>query len=110
MIRSLHYAGQAAALRTSLEFGRSVEAEMRERCDQWLDFWHRSVSSQFLDSYLEVARQSPYLPSNRSQVAELLDFFRLEKALYELSYEMNSRPTWVDIPARGILSILGSDA
>jgi maltose alpha-D-glucosyltransferase / alpha-amylase len=110
MIRSLHYAGQAAAMRTSLEFGRSVEAEMRERCDQWLDFWHRSVSSQFLDSYLEVARQSPYLPSNRSQVAELLDFFRLEKALYELSYEMNSRPTWVDIPARGILSILGSDA
>jgi maltose alpha-D-glucosyltransferase/alpha-amylase len=42
-------------------------------------------------------------------VAQLLDFFRLEKAMYELSYEVNSRPTWVDIPARGILDILGSE-
>ena len=109
MIRSLHYAGQAAALRISLEFGRAVEAEMRERCDLWLEFWHRSVTSRFLDAYLDVASRSAYLPSSRGQVAELLDFFRLEKALYELSYEMNSRPTWVDIPARGILSILGSD-
>ena len=109
MIRSLHYAGQAASLRISLEFGKAVEAGMRERYEEWLAFWHRGVSDQFLESYLEVASRSPYLPSSRSEVAELLDFFRLEKALYELSYEVNSRPTWVDIPARGILHILGSE-
>jgi maltose alpha-D-glucosyltransferase/alpha-amylase len=42
-------------------------------------------------------------------MAQLLDFFRLEKAVYELSYEVNTRPSWVDIPAKGILDILGSE-
>jgi predicted trehalose synthase len=35
-----------------------------------------------------------------------LDFFLLEKAIFELGYEANSRPRWIDIPARGILEIL----
>jgi maltose alpha-D-glucosyltransferase/alpha-amylase len=38
----------------------------------------------------------------------MLDFFLLEKAVYELSYEANTRPGWVDIPARGILDILAT--
>ena len=109
MIRSLHYAGQAAALRVNLEFGTSVETDLRQQYDDWLAFWHRWVSGRFLDAYLEVASRSPYLPSNRADLAQLLDFFRLEKAMYELSYEVNSRPTWVDIPARGILDILESE-
>jgi maltose alpha-D-glucosyltransferase/alpha-amylase len=109
MIRSLHYAGQAAALRVDLEFGTSVESSLRQRYDDWLAFWHRCVSGRFLDAYLDVAAAGPYLPSSRAEVAQLLDFFRLEKAMYELSYEVNSRPAWVDIPARGILDILGSE-
>jgi maltose alpha-D-glucosyltransferase / alpha-amylase len=108
MIRSLHYAGQAAALRVNLEFGSSVETGLGKRYEEWIAFWHRWVSGRFLDSYLEVAGRSPYLPSDRADVGELLDFFRLEKAVYELSYEVNTRPSWVDIPARGILDILGS--
>jgi predicted trehalose synthase len=39
-------------------------------------------------------------------LTQLFDFFVLEKAIYELGYEANSRPEWVDIPARGILDIL----
>ncbi|HTU38996.1 MAG TPA: maltose alpha-D-glucosyltransferase [Acidimicrobiales bacterium] len=109
MIRSFHYAGQAAALRVSLEFGKTVDAGLHDKYEDWLAFWHRRVSGRFLDSYLEVSAQSPFLPSTRGQVLELLDFFRLEKALYELSYEVNSRPTWVDIPARGIADILDSE-
>src|SRR6202034_3633174 len=108
MIRSLHYAGQAAALRVNLEFGSSVETGLGKRYEEWIAFWHRWVSGRFLGSYLEVAARSPYLPSDRADVGELLDFFRLEKAVYELSYEVNTRPSWVDIPARGILDILGS--
>ena len=38
----------------------------------------------------------------------MLDFFLLEKAVYELGYEANMRPGWVDIPARGILDILAT--
>ncbi len=109
MIRSLHYAGQAAALRVNLEFGSSVESGLGKRYDEWIAFWHRWVSERFLDSYLEVAGRSPYLPSDGAHMAQLLDFFRLEKAVYELSYEVNTRPSWVDIPAKGILDILGSE-
>jgi maltose alpha-D-glucosyltransferase/alpha-amylase len=110
MVRSFHYAAQAAALRISLEFGRSIETGLHEQFEDWLGVWHRQITARFLDEYLDAAGQSPLLPSSRSQLAELLGFFRLEKALYELSYEVNSRPTWVDVPARGILDILESDA
>ncbi len=109
MIRSLHYAGQAAALRVNLEFGASSESGQRGRLADWLTMWHREISGQFLDSYLEVARASPYLPSSQADLECLLDFFRLEKAMYELGYEVNTRPTWVDVPARGILDLLGSE-
>jgi maltose alpha-D-glucosyltransferase/alpha-amylase len=109
MIRSLHYAGQAAALRVNLEFGSSNESERRHLFDSWIAHWHRCISTRFLDAYLDVARRSPWLPSRHSDIATLLDFFRLEKAMYELSYELNSRPTWVDIPAHGILDILNAE-
>jgi maltose alpha-D-glucosyltransferase/alpha-amylase len=109
MVRSLHYAGQAAALRINVEYGAALGAGLRRTYDDWLAFWHRWVSGRFLDAYLETSGTNPYLPANRSDVIDLLDFFRLEKAVYELSYEVNTRPTWVDIPASGILDILGSE-
>lgn len=110
MIRSIHYAGQAAALRINLEYGSTSEAGLRRNYDDWLAFWHRWVAGRFLDSYLETAGANPFLPSTRSEVIDLLDFFRLEKAVYELNYEVNSRPAWVDIPASGILDILSSES
>ncbi len=109
MVRSLHYAGQAAALRVNLEFGASSESGQRGRLADWLAIWHRDISAQFLNSYLELAQASPFLPSSQEDLECLLDFFRLEKAMYELGYEVNTRPTWVDVPARGILDILGSE-
>ena len=109
MIRSIHYAGQAAALRINLEYGATIEAGLRRNYADWLAFWHRWVAGRFLDAYLETAGTSPFLPSTRSEVIDLLDFFRLEKAVYELNYEVNSRPDWVDIPASGILDILNSE-
>jgi maltose alpha-D-glucosyltransferase/alpha-amylase len=109
MIRSLHYAGQAAALRVNLEFGASFESGQPGRLADWLSIWHHEVSGQFLDSYLEVAAVSPHLPSSPAELECLLDFFRLEKAMYELGYEVNMRPTWVDVPARGILDLLGHE-
>jgi maltose alpha-D-glucosyltransferase/alpha-amylase len=48
------------------------------------------------------------LPSAPVQTASLLDLFLLDKALYELSYELNNRPDWVRIPLRGILALLPS--
>jgi maltose alpha-D-glucosyltransferase/alpha-amylase len=104
MVRSLHYAGQTAAHRVRLEFG-SFEPDRQEQLENWLSLWHQLVSDEFLSSYLEEAHASPYLPAT-DDVSCLLEFFRLEKAMYELGYEVNTRPTWVDIPARGILDLL----
>jgi maltose alpha-D-glucosyltransferase/alpha-amylase len=47
-----------------------------------------------------------FLPVESSHRAALLRFFMLEKALYELNYELNNRPDWVRIPLWGILDLL----
>ena len=46
------------------------------------------------------------LPASPSAIEQWLTFFELEKAFYELEYEINNRPTWVQIPLRGILRAL----
>jgi maltose alpha-D-glucosyltransferase/alpha-amylase len=106
MVRSLHYASRAAAIRVTRDFGTSVASVNPALLDDWLSFWHRWVSATFMQSYLDGIPSGEFLPSDRGQLAALMNFFLLEKAIYELSYEVNSRPTWTDIPARGILDIL----
>jgi maltose alpha-D-glucosyltransferase/alpha-amylase len=106
MVRSFHYAGRTAALRLTRDLGTSMASVDGMTIDTWLTFWHRWISGTFLDSYLQAAAHPAYLPDDLAQLIELFDFFLLEKAIYELGYEANSRPDWVDIPARGILDIL----
>ena len=48
------------------------------------------------------------LPGGEAQVANLLSIFELEKALYELRYELNNRPDWIPIPVAGIRRLLDS--
>jgi maltose alpha-D-glucosyltransferase/alpha-amylase len=106
MVRSFDYAGRAAALRLTRDLGTSMSSAEGTMIDSWLMFWHRWISGTFLDSYLEVARSGRFLPDDVEELTQLFDFFLLEKSIYELGYEANSRPDWVDIPARGILDIL----
>jgi maltose alpha-D-glucosyltransferase/alpha-amylase len=106
MVRSMHYAARAAALRITRDLGKSVALVNPALLDDWLTFWHRWVSATFIESYLEGVPSGDFLPLHRGQFKDLMNFFLLEKAIYELSYEVNSRPTWTDIPARGILDIL----
>jgi maltose alpha-D-glucosyltransferase / alpha-amylase len=106
MIRSFHYASRAASERISRDLGTSVASVDPAQLDDWLAFWHRWVSGVFLQSYLDSVGQADFLPDDRDQLASLLNFCMLEKAIYEFNYEVNSRPTWTDITARGILDIL----
>ena len=108
MVRSLHYAGRAAALRLNRDLGVALQDQEVENLNAWLTFWHRWVSGTFLNAYLDKSKGATYLPRELSEFRGLFDFFLLEKAIYELNYEANARPTWVDIPARGILDILDS--
>jgi maltose alpha-D-glucosyltransferase/alpha-amylase len=65
------------------------------------------MSSAFLAGYLEAARGSRILPRSDADLALLLEFFVLEKCVYEIGYELNNRPAWLPIPVRGLLELLG---
>ena len=100
MLRSLSYAAYASLLTYTAR-----RLEDYERLEPWATFWERWTSAAFLRAYRETAAGAPFLPASDDQFEALLDTFLLDKALYELNYELNNRPTWVRIPLHGILSL-----
>jgi maltose alpha-D-glucosyltransferase/alpha-amylase len=100
MIRSFSYAAYAELV----AFAARGRGDL-ESLDQWSRLWLQSTSSAFLRSYLNSVGDSPILPSDRNVMVNLLKCFLLDKALYELKYELNNRPDWVWIPISGILSL-----
>jgi maltose alpha-D-glucosyltransferase/alpha-amylase len=103
MLRSFHYVVSAGLLHGA---NASVDASILQ---SWADFWYAHVSGAFLRSYIDTVAKTPLIPKNPIDLAILLNAFLLERALYELWYEINHRPDWVQIPIRGILSILSID-
>jgi maltose alpha-D-glucosyltransferase/alpha-amylase len=72
------------------------EAQRRE--------WERSVSAAFLDAYRKAAGNAAFLPANEGAFNTLLEAYVLDKAFYELNYEMDNRPDWLRIPLAAISS------
>jgi maltose alpha-D-glucosyltransferase/alpha-amylase len=103
MIRSFHYVSKVAGNRLSRDL---IPSRERAALDPLLTLWFRSVSGAFLRSYLATADGADFLPTDRAQRAGLLDFLLFEKAIYELGYEANNRPDWVDVPAQGLVDML----
>ena len=102
MLRSFSYAAHAALFAHSA--GR---AGQYERTMPWARVWERWTSAAFLKGYLAGAGAAPFLPADRVERAARLDLFLLDKALYELNYELNSRPDWARIPLHGLSEWLG---
>jgi maltose alpha-D-glucosyltransferase/alpha-amylase len=75
--------------------------------EQWAVFWYSWAASSFLRGYFKTAEGAPYLPATTEELRVLLDVYLMDKALYELGYELNNRPAWVGIPLAGILRLLG---
>jgi maltose alpha-D-glucosyltransferase/alpha-amylase len=98
MLRSFQYAAYSGTISTDPH-----SAEKLAACSA---FWHREASKIFLDAYLAEAGAKRFLPSTPEQRTFFLEMFLLQKALYEVQYELNNRPTWVGIPLRGILSLI----
>ena len=71
--------------------------------------WEEDVRTAYLDGYLEATDQS-LLPPGRAAIERLLSVFELEKAVYELRYELDNRPDWVKIPVAGIVRLLAPDS
>jgi maltose alpha-D-glucosyltransferase/alpha-amylase len=98
MLRSFAYAAATA------QRERPDDASVRERADAW----ERGARTALLDTYFAGA-VAAYLPSNRSRAEALLRLFELEKAFYELQYELRNRPDWVGIPLDGIRRLRRAD-
>ena len=103
MLQSFNYAA-TQALRQEVESGM-IRSENLPVMEQWAQFWYSWVSAAFLNSYLAVASKDSFLPQTRAELQVLLDSYLLEKVIYELGYELNNRPTWVEIPLRRILQL-----
>ena len=56
----------------------------------------------YLDAYREVAAGQPWWPADREAAGQLLAVFKLDKAIYELAYELNNRPDWIDVPLAAV--------
>jgi maltose alpha-D-glucosyltransferase/alpha-amylase len=106
MLRSFHYAAYSGLFDFRERRGLVVE-EALEAMQFCASFWPLWVSVIFLKAYMDVAIQGGFLPESRDELRTLLDMYLLEKAIYELGYELNNRPDWVRIPLQGIQQLLG---
>jgi maltose alpha-D-glucosyltransferase/alpha-amylase len=70
--------------------------------------WERRSVEAFLSGYRETIAGCSSVPADGETMQKLLELFILEKAFYEMSYELANRPSWVRIPLEGIRSILGA--
>ena len=100
MLRSFSYAANSALLRYVAR-----QPEGKEEMRAWTELYERLAGDAFLESYLAHAAGGKILPQSDGARRRLLEAFLLDKALYELDYELNNRPDWVEIPLRGILQI-----
>ncbi|MBV9944740.1 MAG: hypothetical protein JO262_21625 [Solirubrobacterales bacterium] len=92
MLRSFAYVTSAVEILRGQTAPEGYEQRMRE---------------QFLSCYF-AAVDATLMPSGEAAIANLLSVFELEKAIYELRYELNNRPSWVSIPVAGIARLLES--
>jgi maltose alpha-D-glucosyltransferase/alpha-amylase len=107
MLRSFHYAPYAVVFGAAP--GSYVRPEDMSRLETGARFWYTWVSAAFLRAYLAEAAKpghARHLPSDTESLEALLSAYLIEKALYEVTYELNNRPDWVRIPLRGILDLL----
>jgi trehalose synthase-fused probable maltokinase len=93
MLRSFAYAASASQLQ------RGVDPPAG---------WEENCRTNFLDGYITTADPA-LLPAGEQAIDRLLMVFELEKAVYELRYELDNRPDWVGIPVAGILRMLETD-
>jgi maltose alpha-D-glucosyltransferase/alpha-amylase len=108
MLRSYDYAAEVGRLDVADRGLVERESEAFEGLAEWAAFWQRWVGAAFLRGYREAAK--PPFATTPEETAQLLPAYLLDKALYEVSYELGSRPELVDVPLRGIRTILEWEA
>jgi maltose alpha-D-glucosyltransferase/alpha-amylase len=105
MLRSFHYAA-FGVLAMPLP-GAQIRPEDRDQLQPWARAFYEAAAHHFLSSYLAATEGAPFRGGSPDQLRTLLEIQLVEKALYELLYELNNRPGWAELPLRGLLSLLG---
>ena len=97
MIRSFHY-----AVFTSLIKHPSIRPGDEVYLSPWADAWFEYISSKYLKAYLNTPGVTAFIPDDKDDLKIMLDAFTVEKALYEISYEINNRPEWLGTAIKGL--------
>jgi trehalose synthase-fused probable maltokinase len=95
MLRSYHYAAYVALL-----------TEGSGLSEEFVRAWYAAAAQAYTQGYNSVPTVARLLPATPHNFDLLLDLYLLEKAVYELLYELNNRPDWVRIPLGGIMHLL----
>src|SRR3954466_7926977 len=101
LIRSIDYSTTAA-----LDRALKVMADEQGKLGPALNNWRDRATASFLDSYRETIGSARLWPQGATPADGLLNFFVLEKAIYEIEYELAHRPDWLRVPLTGALRIL----
>ena len=96
MLRSFAYAAETA-LRSE-----RVRVEDRARLAPWAEAFRAWVCVTFVRTYLAAIAGEAYCPESPAKARSLLEFHELEKAVYEVNYELNNRPDWLVVPLAGL--------
>src|SRR5437899_8100513 len=103
LIRSIDYSATAA-----LERALKVAPDEHGKIAAALAEWRGRSTAAFLAAYRESMADQRLWPADPRAAEQLLDFFLLEKAFYEIEYELAYRPEWLRVPLMGLLRILYS--
>ncbi len=104
MVRSFQYAAYAAAFGKFA--GIPTISGITQTIESWATFWTACISAAYLTGYFRAVEGLAFVSSNVEERRVVFDSFLLQKALYEVAYELNNRPDWVRIPLRGILNLI----
>ena len=105
MIRSFSYVSSSALDRFVAAKGQDPRSDTSRELARWAIMWQNSASAIFVSAYTNALNGHPNLVPAGDDSRHLLTAYILEKALYELLYELNNRPTWLHIPIDGILNL-----
>ena len=105
MLRSCSYAAYAGLDQYVAAHPELAGGSGADHLAGWARLWQNSAAGEFLRGYRDAIAANPALLPSPQSAQQLLDAYQLEKAAYELVYELDNRPEWVRIPLNGILDL-----